>query len=46
MVVNMFSDIEIQLLLIVGSMVETDPHEGPENYFIPETILKIGENLK
>lgn len=31
MVINKFSDIEMQLLFIGGRIVWTDPHEGPTN---------------
>lgn len=41
MVINKFSDIEMQLLLIVASRVEKETHEGPEKSRLLETFLEV-----
>lgn len=41
MVIGEFSDIEMQLFLILGSIVQPDPHEGAANSDIWETFREV-----
>lgn len=41
MVIDEFSDIEMQLFLIFGSIAQPDPHEGATNSDIWETFLEL-----
>lgn len=41
MVIDEFSDIKMQLLLILGSIIQRDPREGATNSDIWETFREV-----